>query len=230
MDEQQLIQIYPRLYHMAEDGSLESIRARGLLSATALLDLYGIDGPRRFAIEQCRRPQNVVIRSDGLPDAVIRDNKPMSDGPLEKCLQDGLLPSDWYRLLNGNTFFWLHKKRLWKLLGGRAYRNLSHTVITLDTASLVNAHRERILLSPINSGATIMKPQPRGNGTFVPIAAYPYDQRKRGRTVEDALVELVVPYSVPDIAEHMIAAHRIEGGELHELWRRPGVAADDGPA
>ena len=50
MKEADLVRIYPRLFHMAEDGSLPSIQANGLLSATALLDLYGIDGDGRTAI------------------------------------------------------------------------------------------------------------------------------------------------------------------------------------
>ena len=51
MKEADLVRIYPRLFHMAEDGSLTSIQAHGLLSTTALLDLYEIGGPVRAAIE-----------------------------------------------------------------------------------------------------------------------------------------------------------------------------------
>jgi hypothetical protein len=39
-----LISRYPVLYHMAEDGSLESIRRLGLLSTSALLGAFEVGG------------------------------------------------------------------------------------------------------------------------------------------------------------------------------------------
>jgi hypothetical protein len=42
---------YPVLFHMAEDGSWESIRERGLLSTSALLDLFEVEAEERFASE-----------------------------------------------------------------------------------------------------------------------------------------------------------------------------------
>ena len=38
---------WPRLYHMAEAGSWPSIKERGLLSTTALLDLFELEGESR---------------------------------------------------------------------------------------------------------------------------------------------------------------------------------------
>lgn len=228
MQEDELISIYPRLYHMAEDGSFPSIRDHGLMSATALLDAYGISGDQRLAIEERRRPESVDIVKDGLPNAVIRDNKPMSDSALQKCLQGGLTPFQWYKLLNGKTFLWLHKNRLHRLLAAKAYRGRRHTILTFDTASLVAAHRDNILLSPINSGSTIMNPQPRGEGTFMRIADYPFAERRKTRPLENALVELTVAYSVPDAASHLLAAQRINGDEIEDLWRRAGSNPREG--
>jgi len=47
----ELLQDCPTLYHMAERGSWPSIREHGLLSTSALLDLYGKQGAEREAIE-----------------------------------------------------------------------------------------------------------------------------------------------------------------------------------
>jgi hypothetical protein len=94
--ESDLVEIYPRLWHMAEDGSWDSIRERGLLSTTALLDLYSVNGPTRISLESTQRPQSVSISRVGLPDAVIRDQKPMSDAALKECLLDGIEPAEWY--------------------------------------------------------------------------------------------------------------------------------------
>jgi hypothetical protein len=94
-------------------------------------------------------------------------------------------------------------------------------VLTLDTASLVAAHRERIELSPINSGSTIMNPQPRGHKTFLPIESYSFDYWRTRRPLVDAVVELIVLDGVPDVAKHVIAVHRVANGVPVELWRRP---------
>ena len=51
MKEADLIAHFPRIWHMAEDGSFESIFKHGLMSTSALLDLYGIDGDERTALE-----------------------------------------------------------------------------------------------------------------------------------------------------------------------------------
>ena len=61
MEFERLISRYPTLYHMAEDGSWESIRKHGLLSTSALLDKFEIEGEERLAIESARRPEIVRI-------------------------------------------------------------------------------------------------------------------------------------------------------------------------
>jgi hypothetical protein len=90
--EADLIRHFPRLWHMAEDGSLDSIIKHGLLSTTALLDLYGLNGEERHALECRRRPESVAISRKSLPSAIVRDQKPMTESALHKCLTDGLTP------------------------------------------------------------------------------------------------------------------------------------------
>lgn len=229
MKESDLLQHFPRLWHMAEDGSWESIRKHGLLSTTALLDLFGINGAERAAIESERRPKSIKIEADGLGSVTIRDNIPLTASALEKCLTPGITPREWFELLNGRSFFWLSRERLRTLLNARAYRGRPQTVLTVDTAKLLAAHRDRIELSPINSGATLYNPQKRGNETFQKIADYPFDERRRTRKPTAAVVELVVPGGVPDIKNHLVAVHSVHNGVSTELWRRLGSDADDGP-
>lgn len=220
MREDDLVAHHPRLWHMAEDGSWPSIQAHGLLSTRALLDLYGVHGAQRAAILAERRPSSVALQAAGLPGAVVRDQKPMSDPRLRKCLDAGLAPSDWYGLLNGKTFFWLDRERLEKLLEARAYRASPHVVIEVDTAKLLAAHRARVMLCAINSGATLFTPPRRGMSTFLPIADYPYNPTKRGRAKGKPPVEFVVEHSVPDIAAHVVRVHRREAGSgaVTRLW------------
>src|SRR5262249_39548850 len=222
---------FPYLWHMAEPGSWPAIRDHGLLSTSALLDRYGIMGEARDVFEAKRRPECLPLRREGLPDVMIRDQKPMSDDALETCLDDGLTPADWYRILNARTFFWLSQARLRKLLRARAYRNRPQTVLTLNTRSLVEVHAERIELSPINSGATLYGAgTKRGRRTFLPIAEYDFEgwSKKRG-TRGEPVVELVVRDGVPDIREHVVAVHDWENGANVEVWRRPGADSAIGP-
>ena len=75
----ELISDCPILYHMAESGSWKSIQEFGLLSTSALLDLFEIEGARREEIESNRRPNNVIIEHRSHGAAVVRDQKPMDD-------------------------------------------------------------------------------------------------------------------------------------------------------
>lgn len=222
MTPEQLVTTFPRLWHMAEDGSWPSISKRGLLSTEALLDLYDIEAEQRKVILSNRRPTSVTISRRGLPDAVVRDQKPMSERGLRKCLGDGLTPGEWCEILNKKVFFWTSEERLLRLLGAKAYRKNPQTVLTVRTETLVRAHRNRILLSPINSGSTIYNPQPRGRNTFLPIEEYPFEAMiKRKGSRGNAVVELTVSGGVPDIMEHLIAVHRVVNEVWQELWPPP---------
>ena len=69
---------YPVLFHMAEAGSWPTIAEYGLLSTTALVDLFQIHGAQRLAIESRHRPENCDLQ----PDAWNRcdsGSKPMND-------------------------------------------------------------------------------------------------------------------------------------------------------
>lgn len=205
MDVERLISRYPVLWHMAEDGSWEGIRKLGLLSTTALLDAFEVRGERRFAIESARRPEMVRIEHPEHGTATIRDNKPMLESALRRCL-GGMEPREWYETLNRRIFFWPDRKRLLKLLGARAYRHRPHLVLEVDTAELLRRHAACVALSSINSGATFtMNPAPRGPDTFRSIAEHPTDK---------PIVELAVDYTVPDIMELTMSVSRWHRSEL----------------
>ena len=207
---------------MAERGSWPSIQRHGLLSTSALLDLYGVRGPERDAVEAQWRPGGVVLSHPALGRAVVRDQKPMDDASLRRCLDDGLEPADWYRLLNSRVFFWLSPARLHRLLGARAYRDTSHEVLHLDTAPLVAAYRDAITLSPINSGATRPFGVLRGLSTFLTVAAYPYAQRRATRPAWDRVVELAVSGGVPDVSRFVRRVALMHGDEeVGTVWKRP---------
>lgn len=201
MDPEVLIRTFPRLYHMAEHDAWPSVERHGLLSTSALLDLFEKTGPERERLEAAHRPESVSILHPVHGRAVIRDQKPMSDGGLRRCLT-GATPREWYLILNAKVFFWPHEERLKTLLDAHAYRKHRQCVITVDTRKLIAGHGDRILLSPMNSGATKPMPHPRSPETFLPIADYPFDRwrRKRGKALK-AVAEVAVTHSVPNVSE-----------------------------
>jgi hypothetical protein len=220
MTEEDLVERHPLLWHMAEDGSWPGIREHGLLSTAALLDLYQVGGEQRTQIVSRRRPRSVAIKRAELPDAVVRDQKPMNDDALAKCLKDGITPERWYEILNAKTFFWVSRSRLDKLLQARAYRGKPQVVLTVLTRSLVETNRDRILLSPINSGATLYIPQARGLDTFRSMADFPYDDIRKQRSGRDPIVELVVEGGVPDVAAHVMMVERVVGAMSTIIWEQ----------
>lgn len=199
---------YPTLYHMAEWTSWGSIQRLGLLSTRALLDLFEIAGEERRHIESEHRPESVEISHHKYGSAVIRDQKPMSERALAKCLR-GISPKEWYELLNERVFFWSTEKRVKTLLGARAYRDRDHLVLTIDALQLVARYSNQITLSPINSGSTVYNPQPRGRDLFQPFRRFPWEaRRKYGK---QAIAEIAIPYSVPDVMDFVIRGERRRG-------------------
>lgn len=218
---------FPRLYHMAQAGSWPGIQRNGLLSTNALLDLFEVQGEAREALVARHRAESVPIRHPLRGEAVIRDQKPMSDGGLLRALGDGLTPAEWYRLLNEKVFFWLARERLDKLLGAAAYRDKRQTVLTIDTAALLARHADQVLLSPINSGCTKPYPTPRGRDTFLPLADYPFEESSRKRGRQNAVVELTVRYAVPDIRDFVLMVEEVGGGvDRALLWERSAAGTE----
>ncbi len=221
----ELLHDCPALYHVAARGSWASIRQNGLLSTSALLDLWEVKGHQREAIEAARRPENAVIEHPILGRAVVRDQKPLDEAGLLRCLQDGLTPKDWYRLLNARVFFWLSRGRLHRLLTARPYRELEHDVLEVDAAALVTAYRAKITLSPINSGATKPFPRARGRDTFLPIADYPYADWRVRRAAGERVVELSVLGGVPDMERFVLRVTTMRGERpVGALFERPDAA------
>ena len=208
MNLNQLVSLYPRLYHMAQEGSWSSISRYGLMTTSQLADASSAPGDLRAAITGQRRPKSVTIECAALGTVVIRDQAPLREQFLTDSLDGGMTVEQWLEILNNRVFFWLHPRRLAELLNARRYRGHAHDVIVVDTASLVAAHGERVRLSPINSGATLYPNAPqRGARTFVPIAEYPYEDR-RSRGIQGAIAELAVIDGVPDILHHAVRVER----------------------
>lgn len=220
----ELVADSPILFHMTEADAWPTIRRHGLLCPRASLDLFGIEGEARAAALR-RRPEGIVLERGDLGRVVLRDQKPLSDKALARCLRDGLTPEDWHERLNERVFFWLSRERVLTLLAGRAYRQHAHAILEIEAAPFVAAYRDRIELSPINSGATGQFPAPRGTDTFLPIDAYPYAHYRKRRRRGERAVELTVPSAVPDLARFVTRVVLMKGAEEIEILFDRGIQA-----
>lgn len=220
---------YPTLYHMAEAGTWPSIMEHGLLSTAALVNLFEVPEPRRSQILSAHRRTGIEISHPQQGRAVVRDQIPMSDAGLRRCLQDGLTPKDWYEALNAKVFFWTSEERLERLLGADAYRNRTHTVLLLDTKALLTDYVERTFLSPINSGCTRPFPHPRGRSTFLPLREYPFQHWRRKRGPGAAIVEVAVAEAVRDVPRYVIEVRERCAGERGRLiWSSQALSGAAG--
>lgn len=210
MEVQKFIALYPRLFHMAEVGTWPSIKQRGLLSTSAVLDRLGIHGVARTPYETEHRPEKMTV-GQGANAIVLRDQKPMPPDRIAKALVDGTSPQQWYKFLNGKVFMWAEEKRLLTLLCARPYKKLEHDVLTIDTAALVAAYEDKISLCRMNSGNTFPMWLPRRLDDFRSIDAYP---TKRSGSPEKAVVEVVVDYAVPDLAKYVVQVRRMKSKEV----------------
>lgn len=215
----ELIAYYPRLHHMAADGSWRSIQQHGLLSTEQLVDLFEVPDPDRTRLLTQHRPECVTLTHPTHGRAIIRDQKPLQLSKLARLLDDATIP-EWIQLLNQHVFFWLNPQRLEGLINARPYRFRPHIVLTLDTSTLVRAHADRIRLSRINSGATIYLTGRRGFKTFQTISNYPHP-RVRGSIPSTHVAELAVIGGVHDILQHTLLVQRRQGNTVLEtIYRR----------
>lgn len=203
-----LVDRYPRLYHMAEAGAWRSIKANGLLSTSAVLDRFGVSGPQRRQLEEEHRPEKIHVGPD-LSGIVLRDQKPMPPSRLRDALIDGTTPEQWYKFLNGRVFMWANEERLFGLLNARSYRGQEHDVLTIDARPLLEKYEEAVWLCRMNSGNTWPMPHERGMSDFKRIVDYP-TKRRSGAPAKE-VVEVIVDYGIPDIGAFTLEVRRMNG-------------------
>lgn len=208
MTKEELVQRYPRLWHMADPRNAAGIFDRGLLCTSELLRLFGIRGNERRALEQQRRPESVTLSHSHLGIAVIRDQRPLSIARIATSLTSGSV-ADFLKFINGRVFFWPTESRLITMNTAEAYRETPQLVFIVDTRSLVLTHGRRVRLSPINSGATRPFARRRSTDMFKSINEFDYETRRRYR---DPIAELTITKGVPDIFDHVLGLEVWQNG------------------
>ncbi|MEM9797135.1 MAG: hypothetical protein AAF919_11640 [Pseudomonadota bacterium] len=204
MTPEELAVRHPRLYHVTEPGAWPSIERHGLLSTNVALDRF--EAPRDVVAKVTRAPRSTTVPLEHPKHGtlILNDQLPLSSKALASCLDGGLTPQDWLRLLNNRVFFWPDEASLDRLINARINRDRPRDVLVFDTLSVARAAHDRMELSPINSGATIRKPARRGPETFTPLSSlsYPDWQKLRGR--RDTLKEVTVQSMLRNPRAHLI--------------------------
>jgi hypothetical protein len=212
---------FPRLYHLALDGtrSSDSITEHGLQSTSALLELFEIEPGavrvrgdwtarmtgsagflasreerivRREVFEKEFRCNPIELIHPTWGTAIIRDHK-MHRRKLEKALDGKVDVGDWIKLLNGKIFFFVDINACGTLR--TAYSGRSQVMLVLDTRKLLAKYRPSAQLTTINTGATLHKPAKRGQKTFCDFVAFPTDDLKR-------IKEMTINHCVPDVIDY----------------------------
>jgi hypothetical protein len=186
---------FPVLCHVSLSNGLKAIERHGLLSTTALLDLFGIQGERRKELEGRRRPQRELLTHPRHGKVWLNDQIPLQEANLERCL-DGMTVEEWMRELNRRVFFWPTLKRLKTHLDAGRKRGYRQLVLEADTAELLHLYGAAVELSPINSGSAIRKASSRGRHTFLPLNEYPFHERRKRCGLAKAVAEVTVRYAV----------------------------------
>jgi hypothetical protein len=218
MDDEELIERVPRLFHVTEADAWPSIRRRGLLSTSALLELFGVAEPLRSQIEAQPRPRDVVLEDPHLGRVVIRDNRPLRPHILRGCLKGAV--SDWCRLLNARVFFWASERRLRTHLRARGHRGQPREILVVNTRRLLARHRESISLCAFNSGSALYpNARQRGPDSFLPLDAYRFDRCRARQGASDAVAEVCVDRALTDIEAVVSTVHAIRpDGSARTIW------------
>lgn len=128
---------------------------------------------------------------------MIRDQRPLSEIALAKCLEDGWLCKDYYYYLNDRVFFWPTLERLNPHFN--RYEDEKPLIIRLNTRDVITLNKN-VKFSRLNSGATRpnaylggIAPK-RGKNTFVVAPSFQFPIRKVAEVTFD--VKCVLPQKV----------------------------------
>lgn len=189
------------VFHLADMENWLSIQRHGLHSTIELIRQAGLveheaRAFRDYRAERMRLPSGVVIR----------DQRPMPPSSLQRCLQEGLTPREWYDLINAKVFFWIDHDRLGRHVAACAGR--PQMIITLDSRRLLERYGHIAFITPFNVGNARRRPAPRGTRSFVPWKAWMATRweseamaTRASRPPSHPPAELAIEGSIPDLAE-----------------------------
>jgi hypothetical protein len=169
MDIQKFINSRPFLYHLTCNENAENIiKSRELFSANELIQRTANE--QYWPISRQRRAEHVLIVLDRQP-IYLRDQRPISEKNLAKCLTDNWKVPDFIEFLNDRVFMWPSISRLSSHYN--RYEREKPVILRFSTEKLINANKH-VKFCRLNSGATRSNsylrgaPPARGPQSFLP--------------------------------------------------------------
>lgn len=167
MDLERFIQQRPYLYHLTNVQNAESILAdRKLYSANQIIYM---SGDASDIINRQRRIGHQEVKV-GVKSYFLRDQRPISQKALEKCLTDGWKMPDFLYHLNDRVFMWPTIDRLTRHYNRYAFEN--PVIFRFPTREIIESN-PHVKFCRLNSGATRAnshlggKPPERGKNSFL---------------------------------------------------------------
>jgi len=178
MDIQKFIRERPHLYHLTSVSNAEIIIAKKqIFSANELIKLS--DNKKDLAIQKQKRFDHHELLINGV-SYFLRDQRPISEKALAKCLTDGWSVGDFLFHLNDRVFMWPTLDRLWRHYN--RYEAETPWIFRFPTKEIIEAN-PHVQFCRLNSGATRAnsylggKPPARGSQTFLAADQFNFSVR-----------------------------------------------------
>jgi len=157
----------PYLYHLTNVQNAENIISeRRIYSANKIIELSGDSYDN---INRRRRIEHTEIKV-GEQSYFLRDQRPISEKALAKCLTGGWQVSDFLYHLNDRVFMWPTLDRLWRHFN--RYEHENPVILRFHTREIIDSN-PHVKFCRLNSGATRAnsylggKAPERGEHTFL---------------------------------------------------------------
>lgn len=178
MNIEKFIEQRPYLYHLTSKSNAKLIiEEKRLYSANELIRLS--ESETHLAIQRQKRNNHYNLKINGEIYS-LRDQQPISEKALSKCLTDGWVVGDFLFHLNDRVFMWPTLDRLWRHFN--RYEKEGPVIFRFPTLELIDRN-PHVLFCRLNSGATRAnsylggKPPARGSQTFLSANEFEYAVR-----------------------------------------------------
>lgn len=167
----------PFVYHLSNRQNLESILETGFLYSTEeISDIVKLESKGEFLTTRRRGCINLSL---GKRSFHVRDQDPLSEVILSKCLEPGWTIPKYVALLNSKVFFWPTVGDLEKHFARYERAKEDLIIFRLSTEELFSVNNQRPKFCHLNSGGPRAsswhkgKGSPRGSSTFRIADEYP---------------------------------------------------------